>query len=347
MRKDDFTRDIGSHPPPEATHGAGSNRTLPLTRRRFLAYAGALGASAWVAPRRPVTADGTLKSLLHEQLGPVQQIRAAALKEPIPVTTLRGNLSALIGNGGNVVALPGDDGVLLIDAGIVGPKVAAVVATITPTPIRHLINTHWHFDHTDANEWHHAHGAAIMAQEKTCAHMATTTRVDDWDFTFPPWPAGALPATVFADERDVRLNGSLVHLKHYPPAHTDCDISAHFTDVDVLHVGDTWWNGIYPFIDNSTGGSIDGTIRAAEQNIATATPSTILVPGHGPVGDREALMKWRDMLVAVRECVAALKKHGQPLSAVVAAKPTASFDAVYGGGIIDPAFFTRIVYERV
>jgi glyoxylase-like metal-dependent hydrolase (beta-lactamase superfamily II) len=145
----------------------------------------------------------------------------------------------------------------------------------------------------------------------------------------------------------VRLNGSLVHLKHYPPAHTDSDIWAHFPDVDVLHVADTWWNGIYPFIDNSTGGSIDGTIRATEQNLAKASDTTIIVPGHGPVGDRAALMKWRDMIVTVRDRVAALKKQGQPLGAVVAAKPTASFDATYGGGIIGPDLFTRIVYERV
>jgi len=263
------------------------------------------------------------------------------------VQTLRGNLSVLIGNGGNIVVLPGPDGVLLSDAGIVGPKVAASVATITKTPIRHLVNTHWHFDHTDANEWHHAHGAAIVAQERTRAHLATTTRVKDWDFTFPAAPAGAIPATVFADDHELRLNGSLVQLKHYPPAHTDSDAWVHFTDADVLHVADTWWNGIYPFVDASTGGSIDGMIRATDRNLAKATRTTVIVPGHGPVGDRAALERWRDMLVTVRDRVAALKKKGQPLAAVVAAKPTASFDATYGRGIIGPDFFTRIVYEQV
>jgi glyoxylase-like metal-dependent hydrolase (beta-lactamase superfamily II) len=245
------------------------------------------------------------------------------------------------------VVLPGDDGVLLVDAGIVGPKVAASVARITRTPMRHLINSHWHFDHTDATELHHAHAAAITAHEKTREHLSTTTRVEDWDVTFPPWPAGALPATVFADEHEVRLNGSLIQLKHYPPAHTDSDIWAHVTDADVRHVADTWWNGLYPFIDNSTGGSFDGTIYATEQTLAKASSTTVIAPGHGRVGDWAALLKWRDMIVTVRDRVAALKKDSQPLSAVVTAKPTASFDAVYGGGIIGPAFFTRIVYERV
>jgi glyoxylase-like metal-dependent hydrolase (beta-lactamase superfamily II) len=112
-------------------------------------------------------------------------------------------------------------------------------------------------------------------------------------------------------------------------------------------VADTWWNGIYPFVDASTGGSIDGMIRATDRNLAKATRTTVIVPGHGPVGDRAALERWRDMLVTVRDRVAALKKKGQPLAAVVAAKPTASFDATYGRGIIGPDFFTRIVYEQV
>jgi glyoxylase-like metal-dependent hydrolase (beta-lactamase superfamily II) len=323
-------------------------RLQPLSRRGFLASAGAFGASAWLAPRHLLAAhDLAPTELRSARNGIVEEIRKAAATQPIAVQQLRGSLVVLMGNGGNVVALPGDDGVLLIDAGIVGSKVAAAVASVTRTPIRQLINTHWHFDHTDANEWHHSHGAAIIAQEKTRARMATTTRVADWDFTFPPSPAGALPETVFADEREVKINGSLVKLKHYAPAHTDSDISAHFTDADVLHVGDTWWNGIYPFIDNSTGGSIDGMIRATEQNLAKVADKTIIVPGHGPVGDRASLTKWRDMMVTVRDRVAALKKKGQPLSAVLAEKPTASFDAAYGGGLIGPDLFTRIVYERL
>jgi len=317
------------------------------SRRQFLLSAGTIGASAWLVPSRLLSSDAPHLGGLSRNPGPVEQMRKAAETAPIRIQKLRGNLSALIGNGGNVVALQGNDGVLLIDAGIVGARVAETVARITRTPIRHLINTHWHFDHTDANDWHHAHGAAILAHEMTRTHMATTTRVEDWKFTFPPSPAGAIPATVFADERDVRLNESLVQLKHYPPAHTDGDIWAHFTDVDVLHVGDTWWNGLYPFVDQSTGGSIDGMIGATERNLAKTSDKTIIVPGHGPVGGKADLIEFRDMLIALREKVAGLKKQGKSLEEILMAKPTADYDEKWGRYVIDGKTFTALVYQGV
>jgi glyoxylase-like metal-dependent hydrolase (beta-lactamase superfamily II) len=116
---------------------------------------------------------------------------------------------------------------------------------------------------------------------------------------------------------------------------------------DILHTGDTWWNGIYPFMDYSTGGSIDGMIRAAEANLAAATDETIVVPGHGPIGDRSQLLEYREMLVAVRDKVAALKKQGRSLEEIVAARPTADYDAKWGNFVIGPDSFTRLVYEGV
>jgi glyoxylase-like metal-dependent hydrolase (beta-lactamase superfamily II) len=154
---------------------------------------------------------------------------------------------------------------------------------------------------------------------------------------------------VFAQERNLKLNGLSIGLKHYGPAHTDGDISVMFGAADVLHVGDTFWNGIYPFIDHSTGGSIDGMIKACDANLAVATEKTIIIPGHGQpvVSNRAELKAFRDMLAAVRESVAALKKQGRSRDETVAAKPTAPFDAKWGNFVIDPRFFTRIVYETV
>ena len=324
-----------------------AHEATSLSRRRFLAAAGAAGATLVLAPRRMFGEHQWPSEFLTSRPGPVQQIRKAAATDPVRVQSLRGNISVLLGSGGNVAALPGADGVLLIDSGIVGPKIAAAVATFTRTPIRHLVNTHWHFDHTDANAWLHAQGSDILAQENTRKHLATNTRVEDWDFTFPASPTGALPATVFTTERTLQLNGSRIALKKYAPAHTDSDISVHFGDVDVLHVADTWWNGLYPFIDYSTGGSLDGTIRATDENLRRVSPSTIIIPGHGAVGDRVALLKYRDMLGVIRDRVATLKKQGRTANEVVAAKPTASFDAVWGGSVIDPASFTRLVYKGV
>jgi glyoxylase-like metal-dependent hydrolase (beta-lactamase superfamily II) len=136
-------------------------------------------------------------------------------------------------------------------------------------------------------------------------------------------------------------------LKFYGPAHTDSDISVTFEEADIVHVGDTWWNGIYPFIDYSTGGSIDGTIRATERNVGVITNNTVVIPGHGPVGNKTGLTEFRDMLVTIRNNVATLKRHGKSLSETIAAKPTATYNAKYGQFLITPAFFTTLVYSGV
>jgi len=146
----------------------------------------------------------------------------------------------------------------------------------------------------------------------------------------------------------MKVNGTTLALKYYGPAHTDGDISVAFTDADILHTGDTYWNGIYPFIDYSTGGSIDGTIRATEVTLAVATDNTIVIPGHGqPVSNRSELRDYRNMLVAIRENVALLKKQGRSLADTIAAKPTAAYDSKWGRFLIDPPFFTQLVYEGV
>jgi glyoxylase-like metal-dependent hydrolase (beta-lactamase superfamily II) len=280
---------------------------------------------------------------------PVVIIRNAAATAKINVTKLRSNVSVLEGSGGNIVVLTGRDGKLLVDAGITASRsqITEALATLSDDPVKHLINTHWHFDHTDGNEWLHCIGAEITAHENTRKHLSVTTRVEDWNFTFPSAPAGALPTKLFDSEQTLHLNGATLALKYYPPAHTDSDISVHFTDADIIHVADTLWNGHFPFIDYSTGGSIDGMIRAAEANIARVSGKTIVIPGHGPIGNKSQLIEFRDMLVSVREKVSTLKKEGKSLEEVVAARPTADYDAKWGGFVIDGNFFTRLVYAGV
>ena len=153
---------------------------------------------------------------------------------------------------------------------------------------------------------------------------------------------------MFTDRKTLTVNRSTLELQYYGPAHTDSDISVYFVEADILHAADTFWNGIYPFIDYSTGGSIDGMIRAADANLAKATEKTIVISGHGaPVGNRTELTEYRDMLVSIRENVAKLKKQEKSLDAVVAAKPTAAFDGKWGQFVITPALFTKLVYEGV
>jgi glyoxylase-like metal-dependent hydrolase (beta-lactamase superfamily II) len=254
------------------------------------------------------------------------------------------------GSGGNIAVLTGPDGKVLIDAGIgvSRPQITKALADLSPDPITHLINTHWHFDHANGNEWLHSVGAKIIAQENTRKHLSEIQRVEEWDYNFLPLSAAGIPSEVFASAHTLKLNRSTIGLKYYGPAHTDCDISVTFAEADIVHVADTYWNGIYPFIDYSTGGSIDGMIAASDANLAATTDKTIIIPGHGPpVSNRAELKDFRDMLVAIRDNVATLKRQGRSRDEAVAARPTAAFDAQWGNFVIDPAFFTRMVYEGV
>ena len=308
-----------------------------FSRRHFLAMS---GAGAALVAGRPVIAG-------HDGIVPTMLKAAAAAK--ITTHTLRRNITVLEGSGGNIVVLSGNDGKLLVDAGftVSRPALSSALTAISADPVKHLINTHWHIDHTDGNAWLHAAGASITAHENTRKRLSTATRVAGWSYTFPAAPSGALPVKVFATGFEMRMNETRIALRYYGPAHTDSDISVNFTDADVLHVGDTWWNGVYPFIDYSTGGSIDGSIHAAETNLAAVTSNTIVVPGHGPVGGKSDMAEFRDMLVAIRERVAALKKQGNSLDDVIAAKPTALYDAKWGQFLITPAMFTGLVYQGV
>jgi len=310
-----------------------------ITRRRFIASAGLAATAVCLVPHRVFGGEESL----------VVAARKAGETANITVQALRRNVSALIGAGGNIAVLPGSDGKLIIDSGYLGTrsKIANALSSLSPDPIKHLVNTHWHFDHTDGNEWMHAAGATITAHENTRKHLSTSTRVEDWNFTFPPSPAGAIPTDVFNADKTIQLNGATIALKHYGPAHTDGDISAYFVEADVFHTGDTWWNGYYPFIDYSTGGNVDGMIKAAEANLTMVTDKTIVVPGHGPVGGKAEMIEYRDILASILDRVAALKGEGKSLNEIVAAKPTAAYDAKWGRGFVNGEFFTKLVYKGV
>lgn len=316
-----------------------NNEKALISRRRFLASTGTGIAAASLIPHL----------IFGQQKGIVPTMIDEAAKAEIQVHPLRGNISVLEGSGGNIAVLTGKDGKLLIDSGfsVSKQRIAAALRSLSSDPITRLINTHWHTDHTDGNEWVHSAGAEITAHVNTKKHLATATRVEGWKWTFPAAPAGALPTTTFSAERREHHNGTNIALKYYGPAHTDSDISVIFESADVIHVGDTWWNGIYPFIDYSTGGSIDGMIRAAERNVATTTDKMIVIPGHGPIGNKAGLVEFHTMLVTIRNNVAKLKKEGRSLQQTIAAKPTAAYDAKFGQFLITPSFFTTLVYAGV
>jgi len=278
---------------------------------------------------------------------PVITIRKAAATAKINIYKLRGNISVLEGSGGNITVLTGRDGKVLVDAGISRLQVENALAGLSDDPVKQLINSHWHFDHTEGNEWLHSIGAEITAHENTRKHLSVATRVEDWNFTFPPAPAGALPTNLITADETLHLNGITLVIKCYTSAHTDSDISVEFQEANVIAVADTFWNGEYPFIDYGTGGSLDGMISAAEANVANANDKTIVISGHGPIGNKLELVEFRDMLVSVRDKVSALKQTSMSRDEVVAAKPTSSYDAKWGGGIINGDFFARLVYAGV
>lgn len=280
---------------------------------------------------------------------PVTRINEEAARADITVESLRGDVSVLSGSGGNIVVFSSPEGKLLVDAGIAvsRPKIEAALARIGAAPPRYVVNTHWHWDHTDGNEWLHSLGATVVAQEGVLKRLSATTRVEEWDFTFRPWPTGGRPTVTFETDKTIRLGGETVVLKNFGVGHTDGDAAVYFKRADVLALGDVFWNGFYPFIDNGTGGGIDDVIRWVNASLSLASEKTLVVPGHGPVGTRAQLAEYRDMLVGVRENVARLKRQGKTVDEVLAAGPTARYDAKWGGFLINGPFFTRLVYAGV
>jgi len=306
----------------------------------------AFGAAAIAALSFPAL---TVATPAQAQETPYAKINAAAAASEVTVEPLRGGVMLLNGSGGNMAAFAGPDGLFMVDDGIAvsQDKIEGVLARIGKGPIRYVVNTHWHWDHSDGNAWAHRDGATLIAQVNTAKHLTQTIRVEEWGHTFDPLPADGQIALVVTDEKTMRFGSEMVRLRRYAPSHTDGDLSAYFIKANILMTGDTWWNGLYPFIDYVAGGSIDGMIRAASANLDMARADTIVVPGHGPVGGRADLIAYRDMLVTIRENVARLKQQGKTLEQVIAADPTAQFDAKWGQAIIGPALFTTLVYRGI
>jgi glyoxylase-like metal-dependent hydrolase (beta-lactamase superfamily II) len=264
-----------------------------LSRRHFcfccLTSAAFSAANGWVGP----------SEVFAEAGGLVSMIKDAAAASPIITHKWRDGVSALEGSGENIAVLSGADGKALIDAGIgvSHHKTTRAPEDLGGDPVIHLINTHWHFDHTDGNTWVEVKWCNDHRARNIQKDLSTVQRVEDLDYNCVPPPPSGIPSETFATECRLKLNGSSLHSKRYVPAHTDGDISVTFAEANIVHVGDTFLNGIYPFFDYSTGGSIDGMIAASDANLAATTDKTIIIPSHGkPVSNRAELKEFRDML---------------------------------------------------
>jgi glyoxylase-like metal-dependent hydrolase (beta-lactamase superfamily II) len=252
----------------------------------------------------------------------------------------------LVGRGGNIGVSVGEDGVFLIDDQYapLTDKVVAAIRAVSDAPIRFVLNTHWHGDHTGGNENLGEAGALIVAHDNVRKRMRVEQFLEVFDRTVEPAPPGALPVVTFSETVTFHLNGDEIHAFHVENAHTDGDAIIVFRNADVVHMGDTYFNGVYPFIDISTGGSIDGVIAAADAVLATIGDETRIIPGHGPLSGKAELKAFRDMMAGVRAAVAEQVAAGKTLEETIAAGPTAPWDAAWGAGFIKPETFTRIVY---
>jgi len=276
-------------------------------------------------------------------------MRAQMGAVPLQTLKLRDNLTMLYGPGGNMVALNGSDGKVLVDSSFltVAPKLKQALDDLGPVPLKILINTHWHFDHTDGNAPMHEAGATIVAHENTRKRLSSPQDLQAMGMHFPAAPPDAWPEITFADKIKLYFGNEELALSYVPPAHTDTDILIRYEKGNVVHMGDIWFNGMYPFIDAGTGGNINGMILAAGAGINLVDADTKIVPGHGPMGDRAALVRYRDMLTIVRDRVQILKNGGKSAAETVAAKPTADLDAAWGNGFMKPDVFVKIVYSTL
>jgi glyoxylase-like metal-dependent hydrolase (beta-lactamase superfamily II) len=281
---------------------------------------------------------------------PFDKISEKAAHTDVPMTSVSDHARMLAGSGGNITVLVTPQGLVMVDAGIAlsREKITQRLREISPVRVRYVINTHWHWDHTDGNGWLHDGGAIVIAHSNTIKHLGEKIHVAEWQHTFMPVPEKDRPSVAVDEPRQMNVGGEQVDIRPYGgSAHTDGDLAVYLPGENVLATGDTFWNGQYPFIDYKEGGSIDGMIRAANQNVAWATAKTRVVPGHGPVGGLPDLVAYRDMLVDVRNRVSRLKAQGKPLKTVIAEKPTAPYDAKWGQSVIGPDLFTTLVYRGV
>ena len=270
-------------------------------------------------------------------------------KVEVKTTPLGHGLAMLAGAGGNMVASAGEDGVFIVDDEFADlhPKIREALAVMSDRPVRFVINTHWHGDHTGGNEKFAGDGAVVIAQDNVYRRMSTSQFIKHLNRTVPASPKGALPVVTFNDQATLHLNGDEIRLVHVANAHTDGDVLVHFPGADVLHMGDCFFNGQYPIIDTGTGGTIDGYVAAVEKGLSLAGPATKVVPGHGPLGDRAQLAAFGEMLKQARAAVAKFKSAGKSLEETQAAKPTAGLDEKWGKGFVKPDAFVRTIWETL
>jgi cyclase len=270
-------------------------------------------------------------------------------KVEIQTDKLADTVYMMTGAGGNLGVSAGEDGVFLIDSQFapLTPKIQEAIAKLSAKPVRFLLNTHWHFDHTGGNENLGKAGAVIVAQENVRKRLSKEGLIAFFGMKTKAEPPVALPVITFTRDLSFQLNGEEIRAFYVPRAHTDGDTIVHFAKSDVVHMGDTFFNKMYPFIDTSSGGSVAGVLAAVDRALKMVGDKTKIIPGHGPLGNKADLKAYRGMLAAVSGRVASQVKQGKKMEEVVASKPTAQYDEVWGKGFLAPAKFVEMLYGNL
>ena len=270
-------------------------------------------------------------------------------KVEIKTTDLGDKVFMLEGQGGNITVAVADDGIIMVD-GQYAPlhdKIKAAIEVISKAPVKYLINTHYHGDHTGGNELFATDGVTILAEINVRKRLEAGTTNGLTGAKTPPAPADALPSKTYTKIFKIRLKGRVADLKHIPNAHTDGDTYVWFKTANVLSTGDTFTNGRYPNIDFANGGNIKGMIAATDAYLKLTNAKSRIVPGHGPLADRAVLTEYRTMLVTARDRMAKLVKDGKSEDDVVAAKPFSDFDTKWAPTELAANNFVRVVYHAL
>jgi cyclase len=256
----------------------------------------------------------------------------------------------LVGKGGNIGLSVGDDGVLLIDSQfkqLTDKILSAINNRITDKSVKFLINTHWHQDHTGGNENFVKNGAIIIAHENVRERLNAEQFVDFLTKTFEASPLNALPTITYKDSITFYFNEDKIDVYHLPNAHTDGDSIIYFNKRNIIHTGDIYVNGRYPFIDHSSGGSIDGIITGIEKIISIIDNETKIIPGHGLLSNLGELQDYLIMLKDIRQQVLTMVNNGATLNEIIKSDITSKYDNLYSDSFINSGDFLEFVYNDV
>ncbi len=268
-------------------------------------------------------------------------------KVEIVVTQIADHIYVLSGPGGNIGLSVGEEAVFLIDdkyAPLI-PAVKKGVATVTDRPVSLILNTHWHGDHTGGNEDFRNDGAIIISHDNVRKRMSTEQFRSVFNRTTPASPGAALPIVTFDDDLTMHINDDVIRVVHVPHAHTDGDTILKFKNANVIHTGDIVFNGVYPFIDVDSGGSVLGIINGVELMLAMSDENTKFIPGHGSVtATADDLRAYLSMLVTVRDRISQMIREGKTIEEVQASDASAEYDAEWTWNFINPELFKILVY---